>query len=152
VPRIVGQHGLDDAVDVAAVLRSRIDRAALSWSKGCRLRPRLIAGLIPEPLGDMSQEDRQAIDERRALIETRARALAEECVAGGTAWVRRMGEPPVQPYSRERWIRAVSTVAAYRDRYEISGDRPAGGGRQATRSSLSVSAPSVQCARPRIWP
>ena len=105
VPRVVGQHGLDDADDIAAVLRYRVEQAAASPPRGCRLRPRLIAGLIPEPLGGMSHEDRQAIDERKALIETRARALAEEAVAAGAAWIRRLGEPPSDPRDRERWIR-----------------------------------------------
>ena len=57
---IVGRHGLDDADDIAAVLRYRVEKVAASPPRGCRLRPRLIAGLIPEPLGAMSAEDRQA--------------------------------------------------------------------------------------------
>ena len=48
------QHGLDDADDIAAVLRYRLEKVAASPPRGCRLRPRLIAGLIPEPLGPMS--------------------------------------------------------------------------------------------------
>ena len=82
VPRVVGRHGLDDADDIAAVLRYRVDKMAAAPPRGCQLRPRLIAGLIPEPLGEMSAEDRQAIDERKELIESRARALAEDAVAG----------------------------------------------------------------------
>lgn len=35
VPRIVGQHGLSDADDVAAVLQYRIDRVASSSPLGC---------------------------------------------------------------------------------------------------------------------
>ncbi len=128
VPRIVGQHGLDDADDIAAVLRYRIDQVAASPPRGCRLRPRLIAGLIPEPLGEMSREYRQAIDERAALIESRARALAEEAIATGSPWTRRLGEQPTNLGDRERWIHAASAVAAYRDRYQVTGDLPLGGG------------------------
>jgi membrane-bound lytic murein transglycosylase B len=52
VPRIVAQHELDDADDVAAVLRHRLDKAASQAPQGKRgLRPRLIAGLIPNRLG-----------------------------------------------------------------------------------------------------
>ena len=98
VPRVVGQHGLDDADDIAAVLRYRVDQAAASPPRGCRLRPRLIAGLIPEPLGEMSAEDRQAIDERAELIEARARALADgsrrrRCSPGLGDWGRAPTEP-----------------------------------------------------------
>lgn len=37
----------------------------------------------------MSAENRQAIDERKELIESRARALAEDAAAGQEAWTRR---------------------------------------------------------------
>src|SRR5690606_9648725 len=47
VPRMVRQHELDDAEDVAAVLRYRIEQSATSPPRGCRLHPRLIAGLVP---------------------------------------------------------------------------------------------------------
>ena len=123
LPRVVGRHGLEDADDVAAVLRYRVDKLAVTPPRGCRLRPRLMAGLIPEPLGPMAAEDRQAIDQRKELIEARARALAEEAVASGEAWTRRLGRDhggaPMD---------AATTIAAYRDRYKITSDLPVGGG------------------------
>lgn len=128
VPRIVGRHGLDDADDIAAVLRDRVDKLAASPPRGCWLRPRLVAGLIPEPLGAMSAENRQAIDERKGLIESRARVLAESAVASREAWTRRLGSPPFEPDARERWLDAASTVAAYRDRFKVTSDLPAGRG------------------------
>ncbi len=128
VPRLVGQHALDDADDIAAVLRYRIEQAAASPPRGCRLRPRLIAGLIPEPLGEMSAEDRQAIDERTELIEARALALATAAVDAGASWARRLGSPPSDPKDRTSWMLAAATVAAYRDRYKIESDLPVGGG------------------------
>jgi len=131
VPRIVAQHGLDDAEDVAAVLRYRLEKLADSPPRGCRLRPRLIAGLIPEPFGPMSDEDRRAIAERKQLIVGRARALAERAVRNDEAWVRRLGAQPDESSARERWLRAVSTVAAYRDRYRITSNLPAGAGERA---------------------
>ena len=127
VPRIVSEHSLDDADDIAAVLRYRVDRVATSPPRGCRQRPRLIAGLIPEPLGEMSPENHQAIDERKALIESRARALVEEVAASRQAWVRRLGQPPIGFVERERWLASASTVAAYRDRYQITSDLIVGG-------------------------
>ena len=97
VPRVVAQHALDDADDIAAVLRYRVEQAAASPPRGCRLRPRLIAGLIPEPLGEMSAEDRQSIDERAELIEARALALATAAVDDGAPWARHLGTPPTEP-------------------------------------------------------
>jgi hypothetical protein len=128
VPRAVRQHGLDDADDIAAVLRYRVGKLAATPPHGCKLRPRLIAGLIPEPLGPMSAEDRRAIDGRKALIESRARALLDFGIGEGTGWTNQLGEPPQDRTQRERWVRAAASVAAYRDRYKITSDLPLAGG------------------------
>jgi hypothetical protein len=100
------------------------------------MRPRLVAGLIPEPLGPMSDEDRQAITERAALVESRACLLAAEAIKAGEAWVRRLGDPPTSPAVRGQWADAVATVAAYRDRYEVDSNRPAGA--RATTAAQEV--------------
>ena len=76
----------------------------------------------------MSAEDRQAIDERKELIESRARALLDVAIGGGAAWTNRLGEPPQDPTQREHWARAATSVAAYRDRYKITSDVPLAGG------------------------
>ncbi|MDF1605871.1 MobF family relaxase [Nocardioides sp. YIM 152315] len=127
VPRVVRQHQLDDADDVAAVLRRRIDQHANTTPHGCRLRPRLIAGLIPEPLGPMSAEDRYAIDQRATLIETAANALADEAIQTRPAWIRGLGSPPSAPSAYAEWRSDVATVAAYRSRYALATDLPVGG-------------------------
>jgi hypothetical protein len=126
-PRVIGQHALDDADDIAAVLRYRLQQEATSPPRGCRLRPHLIAGLIPMPVGEMSAEDRQAIGERTELIEARALALATAAVDAGAPWTRRLGRPPADPKGRKSWMVAAATVAAYRDRYKIESDLPTGG-------------------------
>jgi conjugative relaxase-like TrwC/TraI family protein len=131
MPRVVAQHSLDDADDVAAVLRYRLEKLADSSPRGSRMRPRMIAGLIPEPLGSMSDEDRQAIAERKQLIEARARALVEEAVRTGEPWVRRLGARPDTLAERDLWLGAATTVAAYRDRYRITSDLPVGGGAES---------------------
>jgi hypothetical protein len=42
-------------------------------------------------------------------------------------WVRQLGPAPSDPAERELWMGAVSTVAAYRDRWNIGDDpRPLG--------------------------
>lgn len=128
VPRVVGRHRLDDAEDIAAVLRYRVEQVTATPPRGCQLRPRLISGLIPEPLGAMSAEDRQALDERKELIESRARALAEDAVASHEAWTRPFGPRPADAGGDQAWLAAATTVAAYRDRYKITSDLPVGGG------------------------
>jgi hypothetical protein len=126
--RVVGQHGLDDAGDVAAVLRYRLEQATASPPRGCGLRPRLIAGLVPEPLGEMSAEDRLSIEERKQLIEERASALVEAAITDGQAWIRRVGDPPNDAVDVAAWRADVATIAAYRDRYKVTSVLPVGGG------------------------
>lgn len=127
VPRVVDRHRLDDAIDIAAVLSHRIDKLAAAMPRGCQVRPRLIAGLIPEPLGAMSADHRQAIDERKELVESRARALAEAALAAHEPWARRLGPRPSDAGNGQAWLDAATTVAAYRDRYKITSDLPVGG-------------------------
>jgi conjugative relaxase-like TrwC/TraI family protein len=147
LPRVVAQHGLADADDVAAVLTYRIEKVASSVRLDKRgVKPRLIAGLIPEPLGPMNEESRQAIDERKHLIEDRARALAEEAVEKRPAWLRRLGPPPSERSARESWLSEVSTVAAYRDRYGISSDLPAGS-RSTNQAQESERRRALEAAR-----
>jgi conjugative relaxase-like TrwC/TraI family protein len=129
IRRAVAQHSLDTANDLAAVLRRRIEHASTNPAREAHgKRPRLIAGLIPEPLGAMSDEDRVAIADRKQLIEARARSLAEQAIAARTPWVRRLGAPPTDPDARRRWGADVVTVSAYRDRYQVHSDLPLGAG------------------------
>jgi conjugative relaxase-like TrwC/TraI family protein len=128
IPRVVAQHSLDTADDLAAVLRRRIDQASARPAPGARgKRPRLIAGLIPEPLGPMSDEDRAAIAQRKQLIQARAQALAEQAIQAQVPWVRPLGTPPSDPELCSRWRLNVATVSAYRDRYQVNSDLSLGG-------------------------
>jgi hypothetical protein len=68
------RHGLDDAEDIAAILRYRLALATKTTGTRRVRRPaKLIAGLIPEALGPIAPDMRAALDERRDLIEQRAR-------------------------------------------------------------------------------
>lgn len=127
LPAAVTRYGLGDADDIAAVLRHRV-ALAITKPHGQRApRPRLIVGLIPEALGTMAPDMRHALDERRNLIEQRARALAENAIRAKAPWVRRLGEAPSDRHERTRWEQAIVTIAAYRDRYCITSPKPLGG-------------------------
>ena len=76
----------------------------------------------------MSAEDRQAIDERKELIESRARMLAETAIAAGEAWTWRLGGRPGYARDHNRSVDAAMTVAAYRDRYKVTSHLPVGAG------------------------
>ncbi|HEX2893286.1 MAG TPA: MobF family relaxase [Marmoricola sp.] len=127
LPAAVARYGLDDAEDVAAVLRHRLALATKTAGTARGRRPaKLIVGLIPEALGPMAPDMRQALDERRSLIQQRARTLAAEAIRGKARWTRALGPRPVDRASRARWDQAAITVAAYRDRYGIEDRRLVG--------------------------
>ncbi len=128
LPRLVSQRSLLDADDVAAVLSARLARVAGRPARGTS--PDLVAGLIPAATGPLPPDAARALAERRALIETRAIALAEAASVNHAPWVRRIGERPTGPADRERWIEELSVVAAYRDRYGITGNAPLGASTQ----------------------
>jgi hypothetical protein len=65
----------------------------------------------------------RGLAERDETMQRRARALAEQAVERNQIWVRRLGIPPSAPGARERWVEAVTTVAAYRDRWNIDDER-----------------------------
>lgn len=56
------------------------------------------------------------------------RALLDVAIGRGAAWMHRLGKPPQDPTQRERWVRAATSVAAYRDRYKTTSDLPLAGG------------------------
>ena len=126
LPQLIARKSLADAADVAAVLHSRVDR----WSHAAGGRRRhseyLIAGLIPRARGVTDPDMTQALAERDDAMEQRCRGLAEEAIMARQGWVQSLGDPPSESPQRERWLREVSTVAAYRDLWHIEGRRPLG--------------------------
>ena len=124
VPSFVDVRSLQDAGDVAAVLHHRVVKAT-DEQEGTG-EPDLIVGLIPAAKCEMPNGIRTALDERRELMETRVRTLAINAVRTGEAWVRQLGEEPILGDAAGSWLRQVVIVAAYRDRYDITGDDPIG--------------------------
>ena len=128
LPRLVAARGFDDADDIAAVLRARLIRATTDTTGSARARkaPRLIAGLIPEAAGPMTPEMTDALDRRSRLIEHRATALTEAALATREPWVLALGSHPAEPAKASNWRGHLRTVAAYRDRYRVTGATPLG--------------------------
>ena len=128
LPRLVRARGFTDADDIGAVLHYRVARGTTRPAGSGRSRnaPRLIAGLIPEATGTMSSEFRQALTERRDLIETRATALLDTALTEKQTWTKALGAPPKDAKTAATWRRLARTVAAYRDRYGITDPTPLG--------------------------
>jgi hypothetical protein len=124
---VVKARTLGDAQDVAAVLQSRIEKAMTRQPdrQMGRRAPRLVAGLIPEAIGPMTPEMRRALDERRALIERRAQGLVDKALNVGDSWINELGNEPTGS-ARAGWRRQAEMVAAYRDRYGVTGSSALG--------------------------
>ena len=127
LPRLVAIRPLDDAEDPAAVLRDRVDRWAQVVGSSRRAGTSLIAGLIPRAVGVTDPDMARGLEERDEAMQRRARALAEQAIERGMVWVRRLAPRPSDPLAREHGSKPSSTVAAYRDRWNIGvDDRPFG--------------------------
>jgi hypothetical protein len=126
--RLVRARRFTDADDIAAILHYRVAKATErpAGSGRARKTPRLIAGLIPEATGTMSPEFRQALTERRNLIEGRTDAILDAAVSQGQEWIVVLGKQPKQERAAQMWRHAARTVAAYRDRYGIADPLPLG--------------------------
>ena len=127
LPRLVAARPLDGAEDLAAVIRDRIER----WADGAGARrwagTDLIAGLIPRAVGVTDPDMARGLKERAEALQHRARELAEAAVDQNPLWLRQLGARPSDPLSRERWLEAVKTIAAFRERWSINDDpRPLG--------------------------
>ena len=60
----------------------------------------------------------RGLEERDEALQRRARALAEQAIERNQIWVRRLGIAPTDPRQRTL-VRSLTTVVAYRDRWNI---------------------------------
>lgn len=150
LPRLVHARGFTDADDIAAVLHYRVAKATERPAGSGRVRkaPRLIAGLIPEATGVMASEFRHALTERRDLIEARAAALLDAAFTEGQSWTTALGAQPKQTRAALAWRQAARTVAAYRDRYNITDTSPLG--TPAESDAQKVDAARARAALDRV--
>jgi hypothetical protein len=125
-PQLVAGRPLTDALDVAAVLHGRVDRWKQAASGRRRRAGQLVAGLIPRVRGVTDPEMARALTERDQAMESRARTLANQAIETRQGWVQRLGPAPHDPDHRARWLRDVSTIAAYRDRWQFTGSEAVG--------------------------
>ncbi|MBK0330205.1 AAA family ATPase [Brachybacterium sp. MASK1Z-5] len=128
LPRLIQARGLEDADDIASIIHHRLAHAtARPAGSGRTRRPaRLIVGLIPRVDGQVAADMRQALDERRDLIEARADAVLDTAIRADEPWTRPLGTPPTDARGRQRWHLHARIIAAYRDRYAITDGSPLG--------------------------
>lgn len=149
LPRLVAVRRFDDADDIASVLHYRVARATARPAGSGRTRkaPRLVAGLIPHAGGSMTEDMRQALDQRHHLIEQRAEAVLDTALDEKATWTRALGTPPRDQAKHRIWRRQARTIAAYRDRYRISDDVPLGPTPEATAQRIDAARAQVALRR-----
>jgi uncharacterized protein YidB (DUF937 family) len=103
---------------------------------------RWIVGLIPEPTTPMAPDMRTALDQRKNLIEDRARAIVANAIQAGEPWIAELGPVPRDTPARRRWVSAATTLAACRDRWGITTPDALG-----TSRALQSDAERADCAR-----
>jgi conjugative relaxase-like TrwC/TraI family protein len=123
LPGLIAQRTLINADDIAAVLHNRVD----AWAKAHPSPANLVAGLIPRSAPVADGDLARGLDEREHAIEARAATLAEQATTSLQPWIGKLGPPPTDPLARSRWHKAVTIVAAYRERWDVKDDpRPLG--------------------------
>lgn len=83
----------------------------------------------------MSDEMRQALTERRTLMEGRADAVLDRDLVDSTAWTATLGAQPSDSRS-VIWRRSARIIAAYRDRYQINADTVLGAPPETTTQKV----------------
>lgn len=125
-PLIVGVRSLADAEDPAAVLHGRVERCSQVERGGRQRSADFVVGLVPRAQGVTDPEMYRALAERDEAMEHRARLLVQNAIEAQHSWVTSLGHVPRDPGVRQKWIRAASTVAAYRERWQITDHRVLG--------------------------
>jgi hypothetical protein len=120
VPALVRGRIVRSADDIAALLHGRVTK----WikSSGDRMQADRIVGLFPATVGVTDQDVVQGLQERRELIEQRARSLTMTALGDHQPWTLKFGRPPADADGLEDWLRRLDTIAAYRDRWQVSGN------------------------------
>src|SRR5674476_1673599 len=73
-------------------------------SSGDRMQADRIVGLFPATVGVTDQDVVQGLQERRELIEQRARSLTMSALEDRQPWVTQLGRPPADPVRLEDWL------------------------------------------------
>jgi len=138
VPRLVQGRSVSSADDIAALLHGRVTK----WIKSSndRMRANRIVGLFPAAVGVCDPDMERALEDRRALIEQRARALTLSAFEQGQPWVLQLGPPSADPARREDWLSGLDTVAAYRDHWQVHAAVLGEGPRSHEQAALQQSA------------
>lgn len=124
LPQVIQAGSLDDVDDLGSLLRYRMQKVTSRFTPSTRRR-QLIAGIVPKASGRMDLEMERALSEREKLITERAVALAHQAAGEGSSWAARALPSRADAISGD-FLERLTVVAAYRDRYGVTGSDPLG--------------------------
>lgn len=131
-PQLVQGRELDTAADTAATVHGRVDKWVRASTGRRQPASQFVAGIIPAARNVTDADMARALAERADAMNVRARTLAERDLTAQKRWTRQLGAVPSDPLRREQWLRELSTIAAYRERWGVTGGDPV----SASRASI----------------
>lgn len=129
LPRLASEEPLPAAADHAA---AELSQRLHAWSDATAVPARsssrrFIAGLVPIAGQTGDPDTDLALTERQALMESRATELVDRAARDRAPWLTALGGRPADPAAAAAWQRSAATMAAYRDRHDITAADPLGG-------------------------
>jgi conjugative relaxase-like TrwC/TraI family protein len=125
--RAVDQSSLNNAVDIGAVLHSRVERMVSRAERRSSSEPSLIAGLVTPATNITDPQFIAPLREIESLIAQRADWLSENVIHETPRWYQLMPKS-TDHHAHKRLVREL---AAYRERYEAQGEETLGARPQA---------------------
>lgn len=121
-----------DHPDPASVLLGRVS-SAFNTTKRTQPVDYLVGLVVPaEPVDDPALQ--AAVDHAAQAISQRASELVDTAITNNDPWIRAIGDQPADLAGRGRWRQAIETVAAYRDRWNVTAEQPLGSGPVSDRT------------------
>jgi hypothetical protein len=151
LPELISGRAFDGAGDIAEAVTARVDRWTQMAGSRRRSSDDYVAGLIPRARGVTDPDMVRALSERDHAMQTRARVVAIHAIESGQPWAKALGAIPEDPARRARWVREISTVAAYRDRWHITGNETVGSAVDGVSSEQAIQRRLAEGAASRAW-
>ena len=121
--KLVRTRTLSDAADLAALLHGRVEKWIDGFGSSRTQDQNLIIGLVPRALNVSDPDIDKALVERENSMEIRAIELVEQAIISNAQWIAALGPPRGSQSGKTFWLRIASTIAAFRDFWNIS-DHP----------------------------
>jgi hypothetical protein len=108
---LVRGRSLAGADDIAAILHARVDDWIQASGTSRKSSPNRIVGLFPAAERVTDPDLKRALDDRRRLLEQRARTLALTAIQNRKPWAMKLRPPPNQRNARHGCVNSTPIQA-----------------------------------------